>query len=106
MKKAFNIILFVGSFFTVGFSQKTESYSSSGFEIMFSGANLNVNGSNNGLVPRFAPVFNIQENINFDFGNVFGLYAGLSLRNVGFIYETTVNTNSGLNTNYDVNIVS
>jgi hypothetical protein len=104
MKKAFIIILLT-CLCTSIFSQKTEIYSSSGFEIMFSGANLNVNSSNKGLVPRFAPVFNIQENINFDFGNVFGLYAGLSLRNVGFIYETTVNANSDLNTNYEVNTV-
>lgn len=32
---------------------------------------------------------NINEHINFDFGNSFGVYTGLSLRNLGFNYKST-----------------
>ena len=44
------------------------------------------NGDGKGIV-RFAPVFNFQNHFNYDFGGSFGMYTGIAVRNVGYIYE-------------------
>jgi hypothetical protein len=36
---------------------------------------------------RFAPVFNFQSLVNYDLSKSFGLFSGLGVRNVGFIYQ-------------------
>lgn len=46
------------------------------------------------VIPRFSYWFNFQEAYNFDFGGTFGLFAGFSVRNVGFI----VNYNDSMQT--------
>lgn len=66
---------------------KGESYVSSGGELIFSFANVDYLGSNDGSKLRFSPVFNIQSYFNFDPSNYFGYFAGFALRNVGFVYE-------------------
>ncbi|NME67282.1 hypothetical protein [Flammeovirga aprica] len=75
-----------------GFSQeerRTDFYFSGGLEIIFSGMTA-INIDNQEIkndVIRFAPVFNGQTFYNIDFGDRFGLFAGLSIRNIGFIFD-------------------
>ncbi|HRW89961.1 MAG TPA: hypothetical protein P5027_08420 [Flavobacteriales bacterium] len=64
-----------------------EWYWTSGGEWIFSMATLDVNGNDNGNILRFSPFFNVQGMANYDFNDHVGLFAGLSIRNVGFIYE-------------------
>jgi hypothetical protein len=48
---------------------------------------LDYNGTSDGAVFRFAPVIQAQHTYNHDLGAHFGLFAGASVNNVGFIYE-------------------
>ena len=73
-------------------AQSGKFYTTSGGEIIFSSAQLENNGSEEGSIIRFSPVFNFQNMINYDVGKSFGLFSGLTFRNVGFIYEAP-NTN-------------
>ncbi len=66
---------------------KTKLYSSISTEMIFSFANIDNNGSENGNIMRWAPVFNPQWMLNADFSKNFGLFTGLAIRNVGFIYD-------------------
>jgi len=63
------------------------SYMSGGAEISFTNPVLDVNGSSDGAVVRFAPVVNVQQTLNSDMSDKFGLFLGLSVNNVGFIYD-------------------
>ncbi|ANQ50305.1 hypothetical protein KMW28_01405 [Flammeovirga yaeyamensis] len=69
--------------------QKADVYVTGGLEIIFSGnTGLQMAGQEiNGGVLRFAPVFNWQSLINFDFSPRFGLYTGFGIRNVGMIFD-------------------
>lgn len=71
---------------TIGISQ-TEKYWSGGSEIIFSFATIDDNGSSSGNVMRFAPAINLQSMYNIDFGKSFGIFTGLGVRNVGYIYD-------------------
>lgn len=43
--------------------------------------------SSEGVVIRWAPVFNFQTLANYDFGNAVGVMGGLAIRNSGYIYK-------------------
>ncbi|MBL8000662.1 MAG: hypothetical protein JNL05_01765 [Flavobacteriales bacterium] len=62
-------------------------YQSSGFELAFSYPLLDYKGSTDGGVIRFAPVVQAQHVFNFDLGEHLGAFAGVSVNNVGFIYQ-------------------
>jgi hypothetical protein len=68
-------------------STSKTSYFSGGSEIAFTSPLLDVNGSDKGAVIRFAPVVNVQQYVNRDLSDKFGLFIGLSVGNVGFIYD-------------------
>ena len=86
MKKLI-VTLFIGLFIiTVGYSQP-KLYSTSGWEMIFSFANVDNNGEEGGNIMRWAPVINLQGMLNYDIGNNFGLFTGLAMRNVGYIYD-------------------
>lgn len=68
-------------------AQVKKPYFTSGGEIIFSFASIDNNGDESGNIMRFSPWFNLQSVLNYDLSNNFGLYSGLSLRNVGFIYD-------------------
>lgn len=74
---------------TATYAQETvkSSYFSGGSEIAFTTPLLDVNGSDKGAVVRFAPVVNVQRYLNKDMSDKFGLFFGLSVGNVGFIYD-------------------
>jgi hypothetical protein len=67
--------------------QDNKVYSTSTIEYLFSWSDVTNNGQKLSGPVRFAPVFNFQNNLNKDVSEKFGLYLGLSLNNVGFIYD-------------------
>lgn len=85
MKKLL-IALFILLFTTVTYSQ-SKLYSTSGWEMIFSFASVDNNGEDGGNIMRWAPVLNIQGMLNYDLGKSFGLFTGLAVRNVGYIYD-------------------
>lgn len=89
--KAFYTYLFL--FGIIGSLQAQETapskriYTTSSGEIIFSWANLTINGNEESSVMRFSPVINIQNWVNIDYSDNFGAFSGLSVRNVGFIAD-------------------
>jgi hypothetical protein len=90
--KKLAIIVFLAIVSSQVFSQ-SKTYFSTGGEIIFSLAAIdNTNGyypdgNSEGNVVRFSPFFCIQPNFNIDFNKNIGSYIGLSIRNIGFIYD-------------------
>jgi hypothetical protein len=84
------LVLLMG-FFSAN-AQNKKVYTTSGGEMIFSFASISNNGSESGNVIRWSPFWNFQNLVNFDEGNTFGVFTGLNLRNVGFIYNVP-NTN-------------
>jgi hypothetical protein len=81
-------ILLIQAILLVGVSSYAQdTYTTSSGELIFSYANINYNGSETSSVLRFSPVFNVQTLINKDMSDKFGVFTGLAVRNVGFIYD-------------------
>jgi hypothetical protein len=74
-------------FFTLTSQAQTKHYTSASGEMIFSFAKIKRNGSEVGSNLRWSPVFNFQVLRNHDFTNTFGIFHGLAMRNVGFIYD-------------------
>ncbi|MCB0787362.1 MAG: hypothetical protein KDB88_05655 [Flavobacteriales bacterium] len=83
--RAFHFALFLLPLVTFG--QEKKWYVTSGGEWIFSVPILDVAGNDQGGIVRFSPVVNAQFNFNYDFGKSAGLFTGLAVRNVGFIYQ-------------------
>ncbi|MDP3463862.1 MAG: hypothetical protein Q8S18_13800 [Bacteroidales bacterium] len=73
-------------------SQTNKWYTTSAGEIVFSFASVDNNGNESGNIMRFSPVFNFQNLLNYDVYEYVGIFTGLNLRNIGFIYDEP-NTN-------------
>jgi hypothetical protein len=87
MKKTlFTLVLLVVASASV-FAQKKKLYSTSGYEMIFSGAKIDNQGNESGGVVRFAPAFNFTHQLNYEPIKGFGMFAGLGLKNLGFIYD-------------------
>ncbi len=87
MKKIITTVVFFTVFVISVFSQ-SKTYFSSGFEIIFSEANIiDVNNPEATPTLRFAPVINPQSMLNVDLTQRIGLFTGLAIRNVGYIYD-------------------
>ncbi|MBL7857533.1 MAG: hypothetical protein JNM57_07580 [Cyclobacteriaceae bacterium] len=86
MKSVFLVLLLVGCVLLVN-GQEKRVYTTTSGEIIFSFADIRMNGSDVESVIRFAPVLNLQSWVNVDYTDKFGVFTGLSLRNVGFIYD-------------------
>jgi hypothetical protein len=67
-------------------------YTTTSAKIIFSWAEINYKGDETGSVIRFSPVVNIQNWINIDKTEPFGMFTGLCIRNVGFIYDVPDST--------------
>ncbi|MFO7613781.1 MAG: hypothetical protein R6W71_03990 [Bacteroidales bacterium] len=74
-------------------AQQTKFYGSTSLEMIFSFADIDNQGYDQGNIMRWAPVINPQTMFNADFGNVFGMFTGLAIRNVGFIYDNPLDGN-------------
>lgn len=84
------IFIFVS---TVSFAQGDKKvYATTSGELIFSFANITDNGSEEGSILRFSPVVNVQNWVNIDQSDNFGFFTGLSVRNVGFIYDVPNNS--------------
>lgn len=62
-------------------------YHSNGGEIIFSGADVNFNGTNVNTNIRFTLFFHAQHHLNIDLTDNIGLFTGIGIRNVGLITE-------------------
>ena len=91
MKPFIYLLVFCSFITTHVFSQtekpKSKAYVTTGGELIFSFANAEQNGNSLGSVVRFSPVFNLQVMVNQDMSKSFGLFTGLSVRNVGYITD-------------------
>jgi hypothetical protein len=67
--------------------KKFSVYSSFSTEMIFSFASVNNGGNEQGVIMRWAPVFNPQWMINFDMNRHVGFFTGFAIRNVGYIYD-------------------
>lgn len=68
-------------------AQDQKVYTTTSIEYLFSWSDASNNGQDLTGPVRFAPFFNFQNAVNKDFSEKFGLYLGLSINNVGFIYD-------------------
>ena len=69
-----------------GFSQSKLYYSVSG-EMIFSWADMEYKGQEVNSLMRWAPFFNLQAFVNSDLSQHLGIFSGLAIRNVGYIYD-------------------
>ena len=83
---------------------KKKFYTTTSGELIFSFANINYQGSEEGSVLRFSPVFNFQNWANFDRSEKFGMFTGFSIRNVGFIYDIPNTTTRMKHRTYNLGI--
>lgn len=93
MKKSLIVLICSLLFVVSTYSQKT--YVSSGGEMIFSFANIEDNGSSENSTLRWAPVFNIQSMLNSDLSSHLGVFSGLAVRNVGYIYNNYTDPSDG-----------
>jgi hypothetical protein len=86
MKHLITVFSFCTLFAVSGFSQ-SQGYWSSGGEMVFSYADITDNGVSESSTLRWAPVINLQGTYNYDLNEHVGIYTGLAMRNVGYIYD-------------------
>lgn len=79
---ALNVLMVVNAF-----SQYSKPYYSVGGEMIFSWADMTDQGQEANSLMRWAPVFNLQSFVNSDMSPHFGIFSGLAIRNVGYIYD-------------------
>jgi hypothetical protein len=70
--------------------QSSKVYYSVGGEMIFSWADMEDKGQEVSSLMRWAPVFNIQGFVNSDLSQHVGIFSGLAIRNVGYIYDDYV----------------
>jgi len=68
-------------------AKKKNHYFTTGGEIIFSWADASKNDKSVDVITRFSPVFNFQGQYNIDAGPHFGMFTGITIHNVGFIYD-------------------
>jgi hypothetical protein len=93
MRKFTLTLLFLTALGAMAQEHKTKIYNSVSNEMIFSFATIDNKGNESGNIMRWAPVFNPQYMLNIDFGKHFGLFTGMAVRNVGFIYENPYDSN-------------
>ena len=86
MKNTLIILIFCFLTEISGFSQ-SRTYVASGAEMIFSFANIKDQGVSESSILRWAPVLNLQSVLNRDINRNFGLFTGIGVRNVGYIYD-------------------
>lgn len=87
MKRITIILLFLVALNATAQDENEKKYFSFSTEMIFSWATIDNQGNSSGNIMRWAPVFNPQAMFNYDVSEVFGLFTGMAVRNVGFIYE-------------------
>jgi Outer membrane protein beta-barrel domain len=87
MKSIFTLFVFSMVVTAASIGQSSKAYYSVGGEMIFSFADMEDQGREANSLMRWAPVFNLQGFINSDISQHFGLFSGLAIRNVGYIYD-------------------
>jgi len=90
MKNINNISILIALLFLMcprALKAQDKFYTSTGMEMQFSWAVIKQNGIEASSIMRWAPVFNIQTFFNYDLNENFGVFSGIGIRNVGFIYD-------------------
>jgi hypothetical protein len=85
MKQTYCVLILVLASATCWAQKKT--YTTTGGEWIFSWASANQNGIDVNSITRFSAFLNLQSQVHFDRSDHFGFFTGLSLRNVGFIWD-------------------
>ncbi len=85
-------------------SQSKKWYPTSSGEMIFSSASIENNGNEGSSIIRWSPVFNSQNYINRDLGEYFGVFSGLNIRNVGFIYKDDAGSGKTKHRTYNLGI--
>ena len=93
------ILIFVFAYSSLHAQQivlkKKKFFTTTAGEIIFSFAKIDDNGSESGNIMRWTPWFNMQYHINYDPVQHFGLFSGVNIRNIGFIYDNYKDPESG-----------
>lgn len=97
------LTLFIIGLTHSGFAQ-IKSYPSSSGEMIFSFAEIRKNGQDISPNLRWSPVFNWQVFSNHDFNQHVGLFYGLAIRNVGFIYDVPQSDTMKKHRTYNIGI--
>jgi hypothetical protein len=99
MKKSLILFLVLSIIFITDANaqKKSSTYFTSGGELIFSFASIDNKGDDGGNVMRFTGFLHLQGLLNHDFNNTLGIFTGLAIRNVGFIYN---NRETGLKKKY------
>ncbi len=87
MKPQIFILIFILAIISFETSAQKKIYHSNGFEFILSGADVKFNGVDVNTNMRFTLFLHTQQHVNLDFNDHFGLFAGIGIRNVGFIVE-------------------
>jgi len=99
MKNLLFLLVF-STLFTVTGNCQPKSYVTSGAEMIFSFASITdsrTNSTPNSLM-RWAPVLNLQSMYNHDMSSKVGLFTGIAVRNVGYIYDNYLDESKSLET--------
>jgi len=91
---AFLLLFCVITMASMAQEKKTKIYGSFSTEMIFSFAFIDNQGNEEGNIMRWAPVINPQTMLNIDFSDNIGLFSGLAIRNIGFIYEDPFDENN------------
>jgi hypothetical protein len=114
MKNKIIVIVFTLALYTTTsiFAQKVKIYDVTRWEMIFSSSIVQFNDAftRSGAEVtktdvRFTVFFHLGEYLNFDFGNHFGLYTGLGIRNVGLISDERLPDLVGSNQLIDYKII-
>ena len=95
MKKSVFIVLLIAPIFFVQPANSQEVYAMSSWENLFQWADIEGTPQNSTNITerlRYTLVLNVGQYWHVDFNNSLGLYSGLAIRNVGFIYDTDIPT--------------
>ena len=76
-------------------AQTGKFYTTFGSEMIFSFSSIDDNGNKTGGNMRWTPVINLQTMVNYDPVKSFGLFSGIGVRNVGFIYDGYTDPETG-----------
>ena len=87
MKNFLSFLISSFYFITSTTSQTSPIYYSASGEMIFSFADIEDHGQEANSLMRWAPFVNIQAFANKDLSEHIGLFSGLAIRNVGYIYD-------------------
>jgi hypothetical protein len=83
----YSVLLFFFGLLISQINLKAQLYRESSVESIFSFSDIEKKGVEIPSNSRFTLFFNFGQNFHYDFSNVFGLYSGFGIRNIGFITE-------------------